>query len=261
MKSNVKLLVHYRGIFSYTVRRHFSDDVGEALSTASNVTKVRIRKEPTSDERKKVMINWHKTNQQLFGPVVQEKKQRKKTDPKKNEHRDIKSSKITNGALIPINLWQTVDPASFRTRKLGKENRESTCNKNNNAIDAKSIVGVSSDVNQMNIAPCPEPLLKSKEAVATPIKSANHLPETPFYAQDGILFPFPLTINKSNASSPSSEIYSLRSQKLAFPSVTEILSKTRSDASELALAVWRKKKIAEVGEEGLEEFMQGFYLV
>ena len=41
------------------------------------------------------------------------------------------------------------------------------------------------------------------------------------------------------------------------PSVTMVLNQTMSESSAIALALWRKRKIAEVGEEGFKLFMQG----
>lgn len=44
---------------------------------------------------------------------------------------------------------------------------------------------------------------------------------------------------------------------LSYPSVTRILNATMSDASRTALEKWKKKLVAELGEEGFEEFHRG----
>lgn len=88
------------------------------------------------------------------------------------------------------------------------------------------------------------------------------IPNSPFYNKDNIIFPFPMVLKKESLSS-SKEIITIASAKVDVPSVTQILSKTMSEKSEMMLSLWRKRKIAEIGDEGLREYMKGhiFYQV
>lgn len=49
----------------------------------------------------------------------------------------------------------------------------------------------------------------------------------------------------------------LRQKLRIFPSVTRVLNATMSDSSRIALARWRSKMIADLGEAGFQEFYKG----
>jgi len=79
----------------------------------------------------------------------------------------------------------------------------------------------------------------------------------PFIEKDNILLPFPMVMNKKPAIQSSQEIYSIpNNYPRSLPSVTSILNITMPESSAIALATWRKRKIAEIGEEGFELFMR-----
>lgn len=233
-------------LLPYSSRRQFSDGGDEISNSSAKAKKVRTRKELSSEDKKKIIINWHKTNQMLFGPVVEEKKTKKTKEASKTEKPNLKTFKIASGTLIPINIWTTTSPQSFRPRRI---------------IRKKSDVTDINGINVCNLESIANPKLQTNGPIASLVQPIAHAPQTPFYVKEEILYPFPFMINKPKKSTDVGEIISLPSQNLAIPSITEVLSKTRSESSELALAAWRRKKIAEVGEDGLEEFMRGFSIV
>ena len=82
----------------------------------------------------------------------------------------------------------------------------------------------------------------------------------PFTEKNNILLPFPLVMNKQSVTQSSQEIYSIpNNYPRSLPSVTSILSITMPESSAIALATWRKRKIIDIGEEGLEIFMRGLF--
>lgn len=89
------------------------------------------------------------------------------------------------------------------------------------------------------------------------IETTDVLPTTPFFVKNDIILPFPMILSKQNLPTSTKDIVTIASAKVDVPSVTQVLNKTMSDKSEMMLALWRKRKIVEVGEEGLKDFMRG----
>ena len=72
------------------------------------------------------------------------------------------------------------------------------------------------------------------------------------------VIPFPMVLEKVIETTATNEIITVSGSDSKVPSVTQVLSVTMPDSSAIALAMWRKRKIAEVGEEGFKEYMRGY---
>lgn len=102
--------------------------------------------------------------------------------------------------------------------------------------------------------PCPTVL---EPQVAT----SPELPGLPFYQKNNVILPFPMVPGTKKVlledGGTGTEISSLPSPEEKYPSVTTILKETMTKDNEAVLDAWRKRKIAEVGEDGFREFMRG----
>lgn len=104
------------------------------------------------------------------------------------------------------------------------------------------------------------PVVELNENLTQTLKltsESSYLPSTPFFLQNNVVLPFPMVMKNKPSNFSLDGIVTLGSIKADVPSVTQVLNKTMSDKSEMMLALWRKRKIAEVGEEGLRDFMRG----
>ena len=220
-----------------------------------NITLEESSKPSTDPKNRKTirqLIAWRKTDLALFGPLIKEKKTKKK-----KEKTAADPVKVDNpiGNLLPINfLNASTVKLHLKTHNSPKSVVPTT---DNTTGDTKSTLTPKTPKESSNKVP---PKTKSLiENVKDITFAENILPSTPFFKKDEIIHPFPMVLIKEKECSPpnSKEILTIASAKVDVPSVTQVLSKTMSDKSEMMLALWRKRKIAEVGEEGLKEFMRG----
>ncbi|XP_046445847.1 mitochondrial genome maintenance exonuclease 1-like isoform X1 [Daphnia pulex] len=216
-------------------------------------------KEPTDvDEktkRRQQQIERQKTDLALFGPIIKEKKTRKKKEINTPDPIKVDNT-INSEELLPINLWN-LPKEQFKITKApySKKHLMPTDNTiSSEGTEHSSSIKDSKETSN-KVPPKRKPLAEKK--VNNEITfSENIEPSTPFFKKDEIILPFPMVLKKECTLPSSKEILSIASAKVDVPSVTQVLSKTMSDKSEMMLAMWRKRKIAEVGEEGLKEFMR-----
>lgn len=178
-------------------------------------TQVLIKNKPKTPLQ--VLINWHKINLELYGPIISPTK----TKTNKAAENEAKGDRA---------VMET--PATTQTGKTSTE------------LPKKET-----------------PLTVKKKKTAAKLKTTDDIglmPIQPFTVKDDIVLPFPMMMNKQpiSPSSINREIYSIPNQDWSLPSVTNILNTTMPESSVTALAIWKKKKIKEVGVEGFETFMR-----
>ena len=83
--------------------------------------------------------------------------------------------------------------------------------------------------------------------------------EIPFFTQkNGVILPFPFIIRdkilKEEADHP---IMTIPRIQQSVPTISQVLNDTKPESSIFALAIWRKRLIAEVGEEKFNQLQQG----
>jgi hypothetical protein len=217
---------------------------------------------PSTDQKNRKtirqLIAWRKTDLALFGPLIKEKKTKKKkektaADPVKvdNPIGNLLPINLLNASTVKLNLKAHNSPKSGDVVELVVPTTDNTSGPG----DTKSFLSLKTPKESSNKVP---PKTKSLiENVKDITFAENILPSTPFFKKDEIIHPFPMVLLKECSPPNSKEILTIASAKVDVPSVTQVLSKTMSDKSEMMLALWRKRKIAEVGEEGLKEFMRG----
>lgn len=263
------------------------------------------------------LINWHRTNLKLYGPVIKESKSKKnaknsisKPPSKREKNKVLKKEETTlptnnefsetnteNGEVVPAlspknkipeTLLEKQKKENLRKEKVFPISDEnfSTSFEINDVHQVKINQHKPADVPENSLRVPKKRILKTKEtllcskktlecnvgigeAVPLPlqpsvVKNNSHLfPSNftePFIEKNKILLPFPMVVNKQPVTQSFSEIYSIpNSYPRNLPSVTSILNVTLPESSTIALATWRKRKIAEVGEEGFELFMRGLF--
>lgn len=215
----------------------------------------KTEEEKSTSKRRLQQVKWNSTNLALFGPVIKEEKRKTKekniqtVDDQKKAKKPFGSDEL----LLPVSLW---DNSSVEL-KLEKS-RYTKFSKVKSRLEETKVphivqIPILPEVKEPEQCPAPndKPLINSCDTVTEII-----LPNAPFFQKDDIILPFPMVLNKHVTPCPN-QIYTIASAKVDVPSVTQVLNKTMSDKSEMMLALWRKRKIAEVGEEGLKEFMRG----
>jgi hypothetical protein len=88
---------------------------------------------------------------------------------------------------------------------------------------------------------------------------APKVEEIPFFTQkNGVILPFPFImrdkISKEEADHPIMTIPRIHQ---SVPTISQVLNDTKPESSIFALAIWRKRLIAEVGEEKFNQLQQG----
>ena len=240
----LKILLEKKSIFTSTALWKEETTLEESSNPAvDEKIKKRIQK-----------IEWQKTDLALFGPIIKEKKTRKKKENKTSD--PVKVDGIINTEEpLPVNLWNTpkvqlkITKAPYSKKHLVLN--DAICSEDTeNSSSIKDLKETSNKVRSKQ-----KPLAEKVNNEVTFLENTE--PSTPFFKKDEIILPFPMVLNKEYTPPSSKDILTIESAKVDVPSVTQVLSKTMSDKSEMMLAMWRKRKIAEVGEEGLKEFMKG----
>ncbi len=214
--------------------------IGRAgFSSASCKKDIKLSVDATKNAfKKRVIVKWNITNRKLFGPIIGKDKNIKDGDNKCYAYsiENVSSNKDNidgSSKLLPVGLWGCQE--LFEKQIKRKQSPAST-----RAVQTSSIS-------------TGEETLENEEELT------SKLPDQPFFKKDKLLLPFPMLVGKRGAQTEaaSEEISSLTSPEENLPSVTQILKDTVSEESEMVLELWRKRKISEVGEEGLKEYMRG----
>ena len=206
--------------------------------------------------KKLVQVKWQITDMMMpfYGPIIQQNGD-KTTTPSmvaSCQTFDYKTVK-----LLPVGLWSNREVERGRAKLHFAVRRKSTKADGPTKKSSKKLPDESSkaSVPQPTLEPAAEPF----PADSTHLTGELPPPGQPFFERNSIVLPFPMVLDKKSPEegTESKEISTLPGPETELPSVTTILSKTRSKESELALTLWKKRKIAEVGEEGYKEFMRG----
>lgn len=209
-------------------------------------------------KKKLQLLKWNKTNLALFGPIIIEDKKKSKENNPPSAKKQKKTTE-SDDLLLPIGLWSD----SSVELKLGKTSSSKSSNKTGDEIHVrgakkqKQIVTVVREPSD-KVQTKPEPIHERLNLQSITL-AENVLPRAPYFEKDDVILPFPMVLKKEFFPPASKDIISIASAKVDVPSVTQVLSKTMSEKSEMMLALWRKRKIAEIGEDGLREFMKGRY--
>lgn len=216
-------------------------------------------------KRKLQLLKWNKTNLALFGPIIKEdkKKLKENNSPVAKEE---KTAFESDDSLLPIGLWNESSVELKHSKTSFSNNNVKTAHKNH--VLTKQNDRILTTKQNENITVLREPSNKV-QAKQDPTHervnfqsitlAENVLPSAPYFQKDDIVLPFPMVLKKEFIPPASKDIITIASAKVDVPSVTQVLNKTMSDKSEMMLALWRKRKIAEIGEDGLKEFMKGHY--
>ena len=224
---------------------------------ANTREKLHETEEEKSTKRKEQLVKWNSTNLALFGPIIKELTKKQKAKEKSTPVDDKKKARKSFASILPASLWHESSVELKVSRKAPYQKQV----KNTNfpeEIKLPHIVQGTILQNEAELEQTSDPNERPALNNCDTFREIS-LPTTPFFKKDDIIFPFPMVFSKQKCvpSSCPNEIYTIASAKVDVPSVTQVLNKTMSDKSEMMLALWRKRKIAEIGEEGLKEFMRG----
>lgn len=207
-------------------------------------------------KRKLQLLKWNKTNLALFGPIIKEdkKKLKENNSPVAKEE---KTAFESDDSLLPIGLWNESSVELKHSKTSFSNNNVKTAHKNHVLTKQNEIITVLKEPsNKVQAKQDPTHERVNLQSITL---AENVLPSAPYFQKDDIVLPFPMVLKKEFIPPASKDIITIASAKVDVPSVTQVLNKTMSDKSEMMLALWRKRKIAEIGEDGLKEFMKGHY--
>lgn len=174
--------------------------------------------------KKRALLKWNKIDKCFFGPIIKRQGGLTK-DSSSSDSPRITPANVERTKPIPAGLW-----CQLAVGRYGKKRQ--------------LMRSLSSAV---SLPP---------ETVVVPT-----LPDQPFFHKDNMIVPFPMFLDKSvDNVSHTEEIFSLPGPEFKLPSVTQILRDTMPKESEVFLNVWRKRKIAEIGEEGFKTYMRGNWI-
>ena len=185
--------------------------------------------------------NWFDTDLALFGPIIKTKKIRKEKTTKSNPSAS-ENVVVTGCATEKKRRIKSTKPLAISTADVAAQ-----------TTDLKPIkISDSSSTKTSSVKTSEQ---EKREQSQAALSLAN-----PFFQRDDVILPFPMVLNKQfkPESQASKEIFTLSSTEKKMPSVTQVLNLTMSENSMMMLALWRKRKIAEVGEEGFQDFMKGY---
>lgn len=216
-------------------------------------------------KRKLQLLKWNKTNLALFGPIIKEDKKKLKENnlPVAKEE---KTAIESDNSLLPIGLWNESSvelkhsKTSFSNKNVKTAHKNHVLTKQNDRIlttKQNEIITVLKEPS--NKVQAKQDQTHERVNFQSITLAENVLPSAPYFQKDDIVLPFPMVLKKEFIPPASKDIITIASAKVDVPSVTQVLNKTMSDKSEMMLALWRKRKIAEIGEDGLKEFMKGHY--
>lgn len=213
-------------------------------------------------KRKLQLLKWNKTNLALFGPIIKEdkKKLKENNSPVAKEE---KTAFESDDSLLPIGLWNESSvelkhsKTSFSNKNVKTAHKNHVLTKQNDRIlttKQNEIITVLKEPS--NKVQAKQDQTHERVNFQSITLAENVLPSAPYFQKDDIVLPFPMVLKKEFIPPASKDIITIASAKVDVPSVTQVLNKTMSDKSEMMLALWRKRKIAEIGEDGLKEFMK-----
>ncbi|XP_059352066.1 mitochondrial genome maintenance exonuclease 1-like isoform X2 [Daphnia carinata] len=209
-------------------------------------------------KRKLQLLKWNKTNLALFGPIIKEDKKKLKENNSPVGKKE-KTAIEADDSLLPISLWNE-SSVELKLSKTGFPNNTVKIAHKNLALEATKPITTVLRESSSKVQTKQHPTHESVNFQSIKL-AENILPSAPYFQKDDIILPFPMVLKKEFIPPTSKDIITIASAKVDVPSVTQVLNKTMSDKSEMMLALWRKRKIAEVGEEGLKEFMREAKLV
>ncbi|KAI9565427.1 hypothetical protein GHT06_009219 [Daphnia sinensis] len=208
-----------------------------------------------ANKRKLQLLKWNKTNLALFGPIIKEDKKKLKENNSpvaKKEQTGIEPDDL----LLPISLWNE-SSVELKLSKSSFSNNNLKTAHENPVLDAEKQNQITTvlrePTNKVQAEQHPSHERVNFQSITL---AENVVPSAPYFQKDDIILPFPMVLKKEFRPPALKEIITIASAKVDVPSVTQVLNKTMSDKSEMMLALWRKRKIAEIGEDGLKEFMK-----
>ena len=199
------------------------------------------------------VINSYKTDLALFGPIIKTKRVKKEKTTKSIENQLLAPLALASQLREDVSISES---GKERKKKSSKNKSSQVLVSSAESLNISAPAAIHKDLDLTKVNE--EKSLQQKNEQTTEVvqPAAN-----PFFQKnDGVILPFPMLLNKqSEPTATSKEIFTISSTERKMPSVTQILNMTMNETSIMMLALWRKRKIAEVGEEGFQEFMKGLH--
>lgn len=218
-----------------------------------------VRTCKTIDKKADVIKRVNSDNKALFGPVLKEKKSRKKKQkpkpivPPSNGEKVLQSEmfwllQASSKSLRATSTTSKIPKSSNDTKQVGIENRSVINNEARTGVDKNLEDDSEDDLLNFQLSLVP-PAIKDAKKNRSNIATRLDIPFSETEIKNLLNYPM------KNSKSKNNKLVG-NDQKLLFPSVTKILQATMPESSRQALMKWKTLKIAELGEDGFKELQQ-----